>query len=217
MGLDIYFYKTQIPTSVSTTDEAREVIKTADEDYKNFFATQYDKAIRSLARAKDYTKAYIKKLKELGRLVNFPQFRLNEIGYGYDWSKMEPVISVKDNSTFVNAKEKVVKEISNKYDAYFRKVNFLFAYFQNNGSMIDEWYAPVTADDVKDIINRCEQVLADHDFAEELLPTQSGFFFGGTDYDKWYFDVVRDCKKQMKAFLRKMEKDNSNAYVVFSW
>ena len=36
----------------------------------------------------------------------------------------------------------------------------------------------------------CEEVLADHSRAEELLPTGAGFFFGSTEYDEWYFHGV---------------------------
>jgi hypothetical protein len=30
--------------------------------------------------------------------------------------------------------------------------------------------------------------------AEELLPTTSGFFFGGTQYDDWYLEGLRYTK-----------------------
>lgn len=38
----------------------------------------------------------------------------------------------------------------------------------------------------------CEQVLADPTKAEELLPTTVGFFFGGTEYDDYYQEGLRD-------------------------
>lgn len=31
------------------------------------------------------------------------------------------------------------------------------------------------------------RIMADPSLAQELLPTQSGFFFGSTDYDQWYW------------------------------
>lgn len=47
----------------------------------------------------------------------------------------------------------------------------------------------------------CKAVLDDHSKAEELLPTESGFFFGGTEYDEWYFKeleetvtIINDCE-----------------------
>ena len=37
--------------------------------------------------------------------------------------------------------------------------------------------------------------------AQELLPTQSGFFFGSTDYDKYYIQDLKDTKDILEAAL----------------
>lgn len=125
--------------------------------------------------------------------------------------------------------EKIESEYIWKYkqnDAYFRKVNFLFAYFQDKGKLIDEYYAFVDREDVEDIISRCEQVLENHELAEELLPTQSGFFFGSTEYDEYYFEDVKDCLNKMSYFLnlydldfdpRDGEDSYGTGFVIFSW
>lgn len=34
------------------------------------------------------------------------------------------------------------------------------------------------------------KVMTNHELAEELLPTNSGFFFGSTDYDQWYYNDI---------------------------
>ncbi|MGX8696908.1 MAG: hypothetical protein ACSW8D_11015, partial [Prevotella sp.] len=34
------------------------------------------------------------------------------------------------------------------------------------------------------------KVMTNPELANELLPTQSGFFFGGCDYDQWYYEDV---------------------------
>lgn len=39
------------------------------------------------------------------------------------------------------------------------------------------------------------EVLADTKLAEELLPTQSGFFFGGTGYDQYYLQDLEETVK----------------------
>lgn len=116
--------------------------------------------------------------------------------------------------------EKLKDEIESsyqEYDAYFRKVNFIFAYFENLGKMIDQYYAFVDKEDVEELISRCERVLADRSLASELLPTQAGFFFGSTDYDEYYFDDVKDCLRQMKKYLKLFKDDDGTAYVIFSW
>ena len=99
-------------------------------------------------------------------------------------------------------------------DAYFRKVNFIYKYFQFK--LVDE-QCFIEKEDLLDIIERCEQVLADDTKAEELLPTQCGFFFGSTDYDDYYFDNVADCKKQMEHLLEDFDDNTDIIYVVMSW
>ena len=110
-----------------------------------------------------------------------------------------------------------VKDAYEEYDIYFRKVNFLYAYFENKGKMIDEYFVFVEPEDVEDIISRCEQVLNDHSKATELLPTQAGFFFGSTDYDEWYYHDVQDCLKQMRGWLPMLEEKGVTGYMIFSW
>jgi hypothetical protein len=60
-------------------------------------------------------------------------------------------------------------------------------------------------------------VLADHSLAQELLPTQSGFFFGSTDYDEWYFSDVEDCKQQMEKLLSMYDEDTDVIFFIMSW
>lgn len=45
------------------------------------------------------------------------------------------------------------------------------------------------------------EVVADPSPAIEKLPTTSGFFFGGTDYDEGYVSDLRDTVEQLEAVL----------------
>lgn len=45
------------------------------------------------------------------------------------------------------------------------------------------------------------QVLKNEAVAEALLPTQGGFFFGGTDYDQWYFEDVTHTRDVLAKIL----------------
>ena len=51
----------------------------------------------------------------------------------------------------------------------------------------------------------------------KLLPTQSGFFFGSTDYDKDYLFDLFQTKKILKTVLRKASRDNWNFIYHSSW
>lgn len=45
------------------------------------------------------------------------------------------------------------------------------------------------------------QVLADPAVAQELLPTASGFFFGGSEYDSYYYDDLKSTVAQIDRVL----------------
>ena len=53
--------------------------------------------------------------------------------------------------------------------------------------------------------------------AENLLPTSSGFFFGGKDYNKWYFDDLRNTKKFLRSVLKQSTKSNWAFNYHSSW
>ena len=85
---------------------------------------------------------------------------------------------------------------------YFRKVNFLVKYFEELGFDVENQIPfPIDIDMVKDLLSRCNEVLNDHSKAKELLPTVSGFFFGSTDYDEWYFKDVEKVKEYIEETL----------------
>ena len=138
------------------------------------------------------------------------------IATNYDW-KIHPYTNGILDLPDLKAKlDREVEGAYEEYNAYFRKVNFLFKYYEDRGKMYDQCYAFTDVDDVDDLIDRCERVLKNHELAYSLLPTQEGFFFGSTDYDNWYFSDVKDCLKQMKKY-RKLLKDGVTGYVIFSW
>ena len=99
-------------------------------------------------------------------------------------------------------------------DVYFRKVNFVYNFFFNK---LEDECCFADKSDIEELISRCDKVLADHSLAEELLPTVSGFFFGSTDYDKWYFGDVEDCKQQMEKLLSMYDEDTDVVFFIMSW
>lgn len=61
------------------------------------------------------------------------------------------------------------------------------------------------------------QVIEDTSVAEELLPTCSGCFFGGTDYDVWYYRNLETTKKHIEKILKETDFDNWIVYYNSSW
>jgi hypothetical protein len=58
------------------------------------------------------------------------------------------------------------------------------------------------------------QFIADPSEAIELLPTQSGFFFGSTDYDEGYYQDIEDTVKILQEAL---SDPSGDYYYDSSW
>lgn len=85
---------------------------------------------------------------------------------------------------------------------YFRKVNFLVYFFESLDYEIDNCVPiTITKEDVEELLGRCEEVLNNHEKAEELLPTTDGFFFGNTSYGEDYFLDVKYVKDYVENEL----------------
>lgn len=97
-----------------------------------------------------------------------------------------------------------------------RKENHIQAFVENTVDEVDNCaYIPLTKADVERLVDLLRRVDADHSLAEVLLPTQEGFFFGGTDYDEWYFD---DIKLELEAFEEILETwDDDAVYAYWAW
>lgn len=230
MGLGIYFHHTKLgfKGNADNDDNLSAFTEKVDQLAKERIGKKLRKALEPLRKI--WKDAYYKDEETGEEKVNDWRMReYNNAYFDFVVKVLKPTIAshyefklepyTKEVLHFPELEAKIEKEIEmsyEEYDAYFRKVNFLFAYFENIGKMIDQWFAFVDKEDVDDIIDRCERVLKDHKLATELLPTQSGFFFGSTDYNEWYFNDVKDCLRQMKKY-RKLLKEGVTGYVIFSW
>lgn len=87
--------------------------------------------------------------------------------------------------------------------AYWRKENAIHKWFvdtvQDGEDNCASYY--VSRNQLIELRDLCAQVLADHNLAEKLLPTQSGFFFGVTEYDDGYFQGLQDTVIQLTTAL----------------
>jgi hypothetical protein len=75
---------------------------------------------------------------------------------------------------------------------YWRKANQIHNWFvenvQNGKDECQESY--VSREQLEELLWVCRIVKIDKEKAEQLLPTQSGFFFGGTEYDEYYYQDI---------------------------
>ena len=59
--------------------------------------------------------------------------------------------------------------------------------------------------------------IEDPSVARVLLPTQDGFFFGGTEYDQWYYQDVKDTVEIIEKVLAKTEFEHEIVMYSSSW
>lgn len=111
------------------------------------------------------------------------------------------------------------KQITNIEEevGYWRKANAIHQWFvdnvQNGVDECQESYVPVNK--LQELLDICLYIKKDNKLADELLPTQSGFFFGSTDYDEWYLQTI----DQTIEILEKLDLENTNDsfYYQASW
>ena len=99
---------------------------------------------------------------------------------------------------------------------YWRKQNQIHRWFEENVQEgIDncgEYY--VSKDDLETLLELCKKVQADNSLADSLLPSASGFFFGGTDYDEWYYNGIDNTIQILEEAL---EDERGEFYYSSSW
>lgn len=61
------------------------------------------------------------------------------------------------------------------------------------------------------------EVIVNVALCEELLPTTSGFFFGSTDYDQWYYGDCKETHDVLDALLKEEGADRADYYYEASW
>lgn len=99
---------------------------------------------------------------------------------------------------------------------YWRKANQIHRWFvenvQNGVDNCGDYY--VGSEKLAELLELCKKVKADHSLAEELLPSASGFFFGGTEYDEWYFNDIDNTITILEECL---EDERGDYYYSSSW
>lgn len=105
----------------------------------------------------------------------------------------------------------------NEQLAYWRKANQIRAFFasyvpEKVGENIDR--LTVTLDMLNTLEEKVDKCLKARDMqvSKQLLPTSSGFFFGCTDYDNYYYDELERTKDIIQAARREITNGHSVIY-----
>lgn len=102
---------------------------------------------------------------------------------------------------------------------YFRKVNFLHLWVEenlNNGESTNCEFIEIPEDKLDELIDSLREVKNDNSLASELLPFCSRFFFGITSYNDWYF---ADIDEALETFtkIKNTTDFNTQKILYYSW
>ena len=143
----------------------------------------------------------------------------------YQWTKWEDEEADKIKAGKINKllgiKSQLGKLNEVKWEAiYWRKANHIHQWFVYNcQDGIDECQeVDVSVEQLEELRDICKKVMDNHDLAKELLPVQSGFFFGSDEYGKWYFQDVEFTFNEITKLLDNLNKDDKiDFYYQSSW
>ena len=136
------------------------------------------------------------------------------IGANYEQRNITGSIDLYMDGKPIEINLKRVSEISEQV-CYWRKANQIHNWFVKNvqDGTDDCGEYEVSTDQLESLINDCKLILADHSLAKEILPTQDDFFFGGTEYDEYYFQDLENTVKELTPLL----KETGDFYYRSSW
>ena len=113
---------------------------------------------------------------------------------------------------------------------YWRKANHIHNWFVEHvqGGVDDcGYHEEVTKETLEWLLDVCQEVLdncevidgvvTNADFAEDLFPTQHGFFFGETEYSEWYIDDIKETIDIITKALETTDFETQMIYYVSSW
>jgi hypothetical protein len=103
--------------------------------------------------------------------------------------------------------------------AYWRKANAIHKWFvdnvQSGNDNCGEYY--VSREDLESLRETCQKALDNKDSAGNIMPTQSGFFFGETTIDSWYFENLEYTINQINIILESEDLKHWDFYYHSSW
>ena len=121
-----------------------------------------------------------------------------------------------------NARQLINEETGKSYYewenvAYWRKANEIHKWFLDYYNLDYDFNCElqeVSKEALQELVDTCKFVLGrkgknDEKFvAESKLPTQGGFFFGGTDYDEYYYGHLESTIDQLEKVIRETDWEN---------
>ena len=113
---------------------------------------------------------------------------------------------------------------------YWRKANQIHTFFvqECQGGVDECQLTKISQKKLNKLMSLCKQALALKEVylndgiiqgkgCEEILPTQSGFFFGGTEFNEWYFQDIEETIEIISKVLTETDFKTQTIFYRSSW
>ena len=132
-----------------------------------------------------------------------------------EWRKLETLFKKNKHELIGDADEIRCQAM------YWRKANAIHKWFvENIQSSEDDCEAyEVSIDQLKELHRVCKKALEERNMSEYplSLETTDGFFFGGVDYDDWFWDGVKYTVEHLDALFKRDDLDGWDFEYRASW
>jgi len=127
-------------------------------------------------------------------------------------------------------KRKKFRENDDAYNALARKASEELMHW-GKANQIRQWfvnhtelqrsdnnrYIPLAKETLISLRDDCNKVCANHELAEELMPTSSGYYFGAADYDDVYFSRLEYTAECIDEILEYVDFETEDIDYYESW
>lgn len=146
----------------------------------------------------------------LDREVYFGELEFRK--YSKDAKNIEIRVPGVDSNKVVSVTERV---------CYWRKSNMIHNWFVQNvqGGNDDCGRYYVSWEKLEELYNTVIKVLKSKDgkVADKLLPTQSGCFFGDTEFGEWYWEDLKRTVETLRPYVKVKVPPRRDFYYSSSW
>ncbi len=113
---------------------------------------------------------------------------------------------------------------------YWRKANQIHSYFveQCQGGIDECQTTRISKKKLTKLMSLCKEAIALKEIylndgiiqgkgCEEILPTASGFFFGGTEFNEWYFQDIEETIEIISKVIKETDFKTQTIFYRASW
>jgi hypothetical protein len=113
-----------------------------------------------------------------------------------------------DDCCYYEVTKENIQELLRRCKIIKRTSTMEKAYIENGKTFANDRWCPIYIEG---------ETITNPNIAKNLLPTQEGFFFGGTNYDQWYMDDITKTIDILQKVLDETDFDREMIVYRSSW